>query len=113
MGNKIGIIGSGSWATALAKILTDNGHQVGWWIRNEDTIRHLQTRHHNKHYLTSVYFDTQLLHLSNSVADIIAASEYIILAVPSAFLREVRRRSPMMRCRIKSGERHQRPHSRR
>jgi glycerol-3-phosphate dehydrogenase (NAD(P)+) len=89
MGNTIGIIGSGSWATALAKILTDNEHNVQWWVRNEDTIRHMQLRHHNKHYLTSVYFNTQLLHLSNSVADVIAASDYIILAVPSAFLRDV------------------------
>ncbi|UYQ93036.1 NAD(P)-binding domain-containing protein [Chitinophaga horti] len=89
MGKKIGIIGSGSWATALAKILTDNEHHVAWWVRNEDTIRHLQLRHHNKHYLTSVYFNTQLLTVSNVVADVIEASEYIILAVPSAFLRDV------------------------
>lgn len=89
MGNKIGIIGGGSWATALAKILTDNEHSVHWWVRSEETIRHLQQRHHNKHYLTSVYFNTKLLELSNSVADVIAASDYIILATPSAFLRDV------------------------
>jgi len=87
--NKVGIIGSGSWATALAKILTDNGRQVNWWIRNEDTIRHMQQRHHNKHYLTSVYFDTHLLQLSSNVQQVAADSDILILAVPSAFLEDV------------------------
>ncbi len=84
-----GIIGSGSWATALAKILTDNGQQVNWWIRSEDTIRHLQQRHHNKHYLTSVYFDTHQLNLSNRLQEVVANSDVLVLAVPSAFLEEV------------------------
>lgn len=87
MGNHIGIIGSGSWATALAKILTDNNQHIYWWIRNEDTIRHMQQRHHNKHHLNSVYFDTRLLQLSSNVAEVVASSETLILAVPSAFLR--------------------------
>lgn len=89
MSNSIGIIGSGSWATALAKILTDNGQPIHWWIRNEDTIRHMQLRHHNKHYLTSVYFDTSLLTLSSHLQEVVAAADELLLAVPSAFLEEV------------------------
>ncbi|HEY0273704.1 MAG TPA: NAD(P)-binding domain-containing protein, partial [Chitinophaga sp.] len=87
--NPIAIIGSGSWATALAKILTDNGHCVYWWIRNEDTIRHMQLRHHNKHYLTSVYFNTAQLQLSNNLQTVVEACDVVILAVPSAFLTAV------------------------
>ena len=86
---KAGIIGSGSWATALAKILTDNGRQINWWIRSEDTIRYMQQRHHNKHYLTSVYFDTNLITLSNDLEAVVAASDILVLAVPSAFLEDV------------------------
>ena len=86
---KPGIIGSGSWATALAKILTDNGHQVSWWIRSEDSIRYMQQRHHNRHYLTSVYFDTNMIRLSNDLEAVVANSDVLILAVPSAFLEEV------------------------
>ena len=86
---KAGIIGSGSWATALAKILTDNGQQISWWIRNEETIRYMQQRHHNKHYLTSVYFDTNLVRLSSNLEEVVAASDLLLLAVPSAFLEEV------------------------
>lgn len=89
MANPIAIVGSGSWATALAKILTDNGQPVYWWIRSEEVIRHMQTRHHNKHYLTSVYFNTALLQLSDNLQTVVAACDTVILAVPSAFLTSV------------------------
>ena len=80
-----GVIGGGSWATALAKILTDNGHSIHWWIRNEGSIQHLRARHHNPQYLPSVYFDTQLLTLSDKVGEVVAASDCLVLAVPSAY----------------------------
>src|ERR1700753_2538867 len=82
---RFGVIGGGSWATALAKILTDNGHSINWWIRNEASIAHLRARHHNPQYLPSVYFDTKLLQLSPVVADVVAASECLVMAVPSAY----------------------------
>ena len=82
---RFGVIGSGSWATALAKILTDNRNPVNWWIRNEASIRHIQTRHHNPQYLPSVYFDTSLLSLSQQVQDVVAASDCLVMAVPSAY----------------------------
>ena len=56
-----GIIGSGSWGTALAKILTDNKNKINGWIRSEESIRHLLARKHNPQYLSSVNFDTALL----------------------------------------------------
>jgi glycerol-3-phosphate dehydrogenase (NAD(P)+) len=80
-----GVIGGGSWATALAKILTDNGDSIHWWIRNEGSIQHLRTRHHNPQYLPSVYFDTSLLTLSHRVEEVVAASDCLVLAVPSAY----------------------------
>ena len=83
-----GIIGSGSWATALAKILTDNNHHINWWIRNAETIRQIQRRKHNPHYLSSAYFNTELLCLDNDLQKVIGASDMIIIAVPSAFIEE-------------------------
>jgi len=83
-----GIIGSGSWATALAKILTDNRHHINWWIRNPDTIVQIQKRKHNPHYLNSVFFNTELLSLDNDLGRVISDSEIIIVAVPSAFIGE-------------------------
>ncbi|GGB07881.1 NAD(P)H-dependent glycerol-3-phosphate dehydrogenase [Puia dinghuensis] len=82
---RFGVIGSGSWATALTKILTDNRQPVGWYIRKEASIRHIQARHHNPHYLPSVYFDTNLLTLSDKPADIVDASDCLVMAVPSAY----------------------------
>jgi glycerol-3-phosphate dehydrogenase (NAD(P)+) len=82
---RFGVIGSGSWATALAKVLTDNKNSVSWWIRNELAIRHMQTRHHNPQYLPSVYFDTNLLSLSADVRDVVKASDCLVMAVPSAY----------------------------
>jgi len=86
---KFGIIGSGSWGTALAKILTDNNHSINWWIRSETNIGHLKTRHHNPQYLSSAYFDTSLLHLKTDVAEVINNSDCIIIVVPSAFAANV------------------------
>ena len=82
---KFGIIGSGSWGTALAKILTDNKNKINWWIRNEETIERLLSRHHNPQYLSSVFFDTALLKPTTDVSEVIKNSDCIIIAVPSAY----------------------------
>lgn len=82
---RIGIIGSGSWATALAKILTDNGNSINWWIRNEETIRLMKKRKHNPHYLSVAYFDPAQLFLSNNIEEVVANSDTLVIAVPSAF----------------------------
>jgi glycerol-3-phosphate dehydrogenase (NAD(P)+) len=84
-----GVMGSGSWATALAKILTDNGHNIHWWIRNPAGIAHLRARHHNPQYLSSVYFDTSLLTLSDDAGEVVAASDCLVLAIPSAYTAEM------------------------
>jgi glycerol-3-phosphate dehydrogenase (NAD(P)+) len=83
---QFGIIGSGSWATALAKILTDNDNAIHWWIRNQATIAHIEKRHHNPHYLNSAYFNTNLLYLNNYIRDVIEKSDVIVIAVPSAYI---------------------------
>lgn len=84
-----GIIGSGSWATALAKILTDNGHTIFWWVRNAETIAYMEKRKHNPHYLSAAYFNPQQLRLSSDIHEVVAASEALVIAVPSAHAEEV------------------------
>jgi glycerol-3-phosphate dehydrogenase (NAD(P)+) len=82
---KFGVIGGGSWGTALAKILTDNNNTINWWIRSESAVKYFIERHHNPHYLSSIYFNTALLNFSNDVEDVISNSDCIIIAIPSAY----------------------------
>lgn len=86
---KFGVIGSGSWATALVKILTDNGRSVNWWVRTRETIDYIQRRRHNPHYLSSAYFDVQQLAMNDDVNAVIAASDVIVMVVPSAYICDV------------------------
>lgn len=81
-----GILGSGSWGTAIAKILTDNGQTIYWWNRNEKAIQQMIARRHNSHYLSSAYFDTTLLKLTTDAAEVITNSDCIIIAIPSAYI---------------------------
>lgn len=80
-----GVLGSGSWGTAIAKILTDNGQHIHWWNRNEKTIQYIRTRKHNPHYLSTAYFDTSKLTLTVDVAEVFKNSDCIIVAIPSAY----------------------------
>jgi glycerol-3-phosphate dehydrogenase (NAD(P)+) len=86
MAQTFGIIGSGSWATALTKILTDKKQVVNWWVRHENHIRHIADRHHNPSYLSSVNFDTSLLRMSSDVGEVVRNSDIVVIAIPSSFL---------------------------
>lgn len=85
MNIQFGILGSGSWATALAKMLTDNGHTIHWWFRKATNIEEFRNKKHNPHYLTSVHFKMDKIFLSDNVSEIIAKSDVLIIAIPSAY----------------------------
>ncbi len=80
---RIGIIGSGSWATAIAKIVTENGHHITWCLRQQSNIDYFEKRKHNPHYLRNAYFDLQKISFSTDIKLVVAASDIIIVAVPS------------------------------
>jgi glycerol-3-phosphate dehydrogenase (NAD(P)+) len=82
---RFGIIGSGSWGTALAKLLTDNQHPISWTVRNEQVVKQIQQRKHNPHYLESVHFDTSLLNLNISTVETFSNADAVVIAVPSAY----------------------------
>ncbi len=83
---KFAVIGGGSWATAIAKMLCVNLSEISWYMRNETAIEHLRTYKHNPNYLSSVEFDTNKLKLTNDINEAVAYADYIIFAIPSAFL---------------------------
>ncbi len=84
----IAIIGGGSWATALTKIITSNGHKVHWWMRNTKALDHLKTFRHHPNYLQSVEFDLSKIVFSNDLSFTIREAEIIIIVVPAAYLNE-------------------------
>ena len=83
---KFAVIGGGSWATAIAKMLCENQDEIAWYMRSTYAIEHLKQQKHNPNYLSSVSFDTSKLKLTNDINEAVAFAEYIIFVVPSAFL---------------------------
>jgi len=83
---KFAVIGGGSWATAIAKMLCENQKEIAWYMRSEAAIEHLQTQKHNPNYLSSVEFDTKQLRLTSNINEAVAFADYVIFAIPSAFL---------------------------
>ncbi len=84
----VSVIGGGSWATALVKILSNNVDTVHWWVRNEDTASFIRKYKHNPNYLTDVEINLEKVQVGSNLPAAIASSEIIILAVPSAFLKD-------------------------
>ena len=85
---RFAVIGGGSWATAITKMLCQNEKKVIWYMRNSSAIEHIQKEKHNPNYLTSVEFDTEKLHLTNDINEAVANADYLIFAIPSAFLND-------------------------
>ncbi len=87
--NNIAVIGGGSWATALVKILCSNISSVYWWMRNEEAVQHILDYKHNPNYLQSVEFDLSKVKVSSDLVETIRNADVVIIATPSAFLMKV------------------------
>jgi glycerol-3-phosphate dehydrogenase (NAD(P)+) len=85
---QIGVVGSGSWATAIIKMLLNNVDNVNWYIRNPDTTEYIRKWGHNPKYLSSVELDLGKLTLHNDLNETIRKSSVIIFVTPSAFLKD-------------------------
>ena len=83
---RIGMIGSGRWATAIAKMVTDNGFTINWWVRQDSNIEYFQKRHHNPHYLRNAYFDVSKIEFSDDVSKVVEGADIVVIAVPSIHL---------------------------
>ncbi|MEP7263257.1 MAG: NAD(P)H-dependent glycerol-3-phosphate dehydrogenase [Bacteroidota bacterium] len=82
---RIAVLGGGSWATALIKILTNNVDHITWWMRNKESVDFIRKYHHNPNYLGDVELDMQKIKVTADVNEVFDSS-YIVLAVPAAFL---------------------------
>ena len=82
----IGVIGGGSWATALAKILSDRNDGINWWMRSPESVKHIKKYYHNPRYLRAVEFDVDRMNITSNVQEVVENSDVLIVAVPSAFV---------------------------
>ena len=70
--SRVLIIGGGSWATALSKLISENTKELMWWMRNEDSISHLKKFSHNPKYLQSASFEMSNIELSSNLQELIS-----------------------------------------
>jgi len=85
---KFAVIGGGSWATAIVKMLSENLSEIVWYMRNETAMQHILENNHNPNYLSSIEFNTDQLKLTSNINIAVKEADYIIFAIPSAFLHE-------------------------
>jgi len=83
---KYAVFGSGSWATAIVKMLCENLNEVGWYMRSIYTKEHILKHQHNPSYLSSVEFNLDQLKLSNDIDEIADYADVLIFVIPSAFM---------------------------
>jgi len=86
----IGVIGSGSWATAMIKMLDDNGVEksVHWWVRNGETADYIRTYRHNPNYLSAITVKIPKRHIHTDIRTVISHASIVVLNTPAAFLKD-------------------------
>lgn len=84
---KIAIIGGGSWATAIAKIVVTHTHHIAWYMRRDDRIADFKRLGHNPAYLTSLHFNTNEIFFSSDINKIAEAYDTLIFVTPSPYFK--------------------------
>ena len=84
---KIAIIGGGSWATAIAKIVIGRTNHIGWYMRRDDSIENFRRMGHNPNYLTSVRFNVDNIFFSSDINKIVEAYDTLVFVIPSPYLK--------------------------
>lgn len=89
--HQIAIIGGGSWATAIVKMLCDNleEKEICWWMRDESAVEHIKKYRHNPNYLSSVEVKVKPENVCTNIRKVIGMADMVLLNVPAAFLKEV------------------------
>ena len=85
---KIGIMGGGSWATAIAKLISMTQTNFNWYMRRPEQIEEFKGLGHNPYYLTGVYFNPEYISFYNDINEHVQNSDILIIAIPSPFLKQ-------------------------
>ncbi len=85
---RIGVIGGGSWATAISKIALTNSDEINWYMRRQEQIDEFVRSSKNPSYLTGVKFDTDRIRFTSDINKLVRTSDILIFATPSPFLKQ-------------------------
>ena len=83
----IAVLGGGSWATAIAKMMLEKNEEIWWYMRRDDRIEEFQRLGHNPAYLTSVHFDVNRIHFSSDINEVVEHADTLIWVTPSPYLK--------------------------
>jgi glycerol-3-phosphate dehydrogenase (NAD(P)+) len=83
---RVAVIGGGSWATAIIKILSNNLEHIHWWVREPEIVEAVNKYGHNPRYLSSVLINPNIVKVSTDIKKVVAKADYVIIVTPSAFL---------------------------
>ena len=84
---KVAIMGGGSWATAIAKMILNNEDSINWYMRRDDRIADFKRTGHNPGYLSSVHFDVNRINFSSDINQVIKDSDVLVFVTPSPYLK--------------------------
>ena len=84
---KIAIMGGGSWATAVAKIVLEKVDHISWYMRRPEVIEDFKRLEHNPSYLTSVHFDVNRISFSSDINEVVRNCDTLIFVTPSPYLK--------------------------
>jgi len=85
---KIAVMGGGSWATALARLLLNNCESITWYMRRDDRIEEFKRLNHNPAYLTDVVFDVSRINFSSDINHVVETCDTLLLVMPSPYLKD-------------------------
>lgn len=85
---EVAVLGSGSWATALVKLLSPNAEKIAWYIREKAIIDHIATYNHNPKYLSTVELDNSKLLMTTDINKAAGMADILIFVIPSAYLKK-------------------------
>lgn len=84
---RVSVIGSGSWATSIVKILHETQDHIGWYIREPEIITHLKKYRNNPSFSSSILFDLEKIDVSNDINQIVRDSDILVFVVPAQYLK--------------------------
>lgn len=84
----VAVIGDGSWATAIVKILSeDKQHKINWWVRQKQSVQAISTLGFNPNYLTGVQIDTKKVTPNSQIEKVVEGCDFVILVIPAAYIK--------------------------